>query len=52
MVEAQAVDSVYELSHITALSGYPCFYRIKFDYRYRMGLYSDGEHLEYLKKFP
>ena len=39
IVEAQAVNSVYELSNITELSGYPCFYRIKFDYRYRIGIY-------------
>lgn len=61
MVEAQAVNSIYELSHITELSGYPCFYCIKFDYRYRIGLYSEGENLEFLrvdtrenfyKKFP
>ncbi len=61
IIEAQAVNSVYELSHITELSGYSCFYRIKFDYRYRIGLYSDGESLEFLrvdnrenfyKKFP
>jgi len=61
IIEAQAVNSVYELSNITELSGYSCFYRIKFDYRYRIGLYSEGENLEFLrvdnredfyKKFP
>jgi mRNA-degrading endonuclease RelE of RelBE toxin-antitoxin system len=61
IIEAQAVNSVYELSHITELSGHTCFYRIKFDYRYRIGIYSDGKSLEFLrvdnrenfyKKFP
>lgn len=61
IIEAQAVNLIYELSHITELSGHPCFYRIKFDYRYRIGIYSDGENLEFLrvdnresfyKKFP
>ncbi|MGZ8191284.1 MAG: hypothetical protein ACXWTS_08650 [Methylococcaceae bacterium] len=27
----------------TALSGFPNFYRIKFDYRYRIGIYVDGD---------
>ncbi|MEQ1637706.1 MAG: hypothetical protein ABL903_13555 [Methylococcales bacterium] len=61
LLEAQAINSIYELSHITELSGYPGFYRIKFDYRYRIGLYFEGETVEFLrvdtrenfyKKFP
>jgi mRNA-degrading endonuclease RelE of RelBE toxin-antitoxin system len=40
---------ISELSNITELSGYPNFYRIKFDYRYRIGIYFDGEMIEFLR---
>ena len=61
LVEAGAANSLKELSNLTELSGYPNFYRIKFDYRYRIGIYVDGENIEFLrlgnredfyKKFP
>jgi len=31
------------------LQGFPNYYRIKFDYRYRMGIYYDGGDVEILK---
>jgi len=61
LVEAGAANSLKELSNLTELSGYPNFYRIKFDYHYRIGIYVDGENIEFLrlgnredfyKKFP
>jgi len=61
LVEAGAANSLKELSNLTELSGYHNFYRIKFDYRYRIGIYIDGDNIEFLrlgnredfyKKFP
>jgi len=61
LVEAKDVNSISELSNLTEMSGYPNFYRIKFDYRYRIGFYFEGEEIEFLrvgnredfyKKFP
>ena len=61
LVEANTTKSLLELSNVTEMSGFPAFYRIKFDYRYRIGVYYDGETVEFLrvgnredfyKKFP
>lgn len=49
MIEAGKVENLSDISNITQLSGYPNYYRIKFDYRYRIGLYFDGETLEFLR---
>jgi len=43
------------------MSGYPNFYRLKFDYRYRIGIFLENETIQFLrvgsresfyKKFP
>ncbi len=61
LIEAKNVNSISELANLTEMSGYPNFYRIKFDYRYRIGLYFENEEIEFLrvgnredfyKKFP
>jgi mRNA-degrading endonuclease RelE of RelBE toxin-antitoxin system len=61
IMDANSAESLSELENLTELSGYIHFYRIKFDYRYRIGLYFDGEVIEFLrvgnredfyKKFP
>ena len=61
LVEANTAKSLLDISNVTEMSGYPAFYRIKFDYRYRIGIYSDGDIIEFLrvgnredfyKKFP
>ncbi|PKM38400.1 MAG: plasmid stabilization protein [Gammaproteobacteria bacterium HGW-Gammaproteobacteria-10] len=49
LIEAGKVENLSDISNITQLSGYPNYYRIKFDYRYRIGLYFDGETLEFLR---
>ncbi|HBA65313.1 MAG TPA: hypothetical protein DCZ48_03895 [Methylococcaceae bacterium] len=38
-----------DIVNISELSGHPGYYRIKFDYRYRIGLYFDGETDEFLR---
>ena len=47
--EAQAAQSLAEIADIEPMEGHPGFYRIKFDYRYRMGIYSDGETVQFLR---
>ena len=38
-----------DIVNLTELTGYPNFYRIKFNYRYRIGIYFDGEAIEFLR---
>jgi mRNA-degrading endonuclease RelE of RelBE toxin-antitoxin system len=49
LAEAETLNSLFELANVTEMSGYPNFYRIKFDYRYRVGIYFDGETIEFLR---
>lgn len=49
LIEASQAENLSDIANITELSGYPNYYRIKFDYRYRIGLYFDGDVLEFLR---
>lgn len=49
LIEANKAESLSNIANLSELSGYPNYYRIKFDYRYRIGLYFDGEELEFLR---
>ena len=58
---AKIIQIISDISGIKEMVGHPNFYRIKFDYRYRMGVYSDGDTVQFLrvgargdfyKKFP
>jgi len=55
-----AVD-LSEIKNLGEISGYVGFYRIKFDYRYRIGIYLEGDTVKFLcagsregfyKRFP
>ena len=55
------MEKITDVPHLEKMSGYPNFYRIKFDYHYRIGVYCDSETIEFLrvgtredfyKKFP
>lgn len=55
------VKKLNDLADLEEMSGFPNFYRIKFDYRYRIGIYCDLETIQFLrvgsresfyKKFP
>jgi len=61
LTEAETITSVNELANLNQLSGFTGYYRIKFDYHYRIGLYFDGDEIAFLrvgrgedfyKKFP
>lgn len=49
LIEASQAENLSDIANITELSGYPNYYRIKFDYRYRIGLYFDSDVLEFLR---
>ena len=58
---AKAIQAISEMAGIEEMAGHPNFYRIKFDYRYRIGVYFDGDAIQFLrvgargdfyKKFP
>jgi mRNA-degrading endonuclease RelE of RelBE toxin-antitoxin system len=42
-------QSLSEISNIEPLKGFSGYYRIKFDYSYRIGIFWDGEVIEILK---
>ncbi|OQW90487.1 MAG: hypothetical protein BWK79_19760 [Beggiatoa sp. IS2] len=55
------IEKITDIPHLEEIAGYPNYYRIKFDYNYRIGIYCDGETVEFLrvgtrgdfyKKFP
>jgi mRNA-degrading endonuclease RelE of RelBE toxin-antitoxin system len=49
-VEAiEGASSVEEIKNLERLKGNPDFYRLKFDYRYRLGLRIDDDTVELLR---
>jgi hypothetical protein len=50
--DARASQSVSDIAGIEAMAGYPNFYRIEFDYRYRIGIYCDQDTLQFLRVGP
>ncbi len=42
-------QSLSEIPDLEALKGFSGYYRIKFDYSYRIGIFWDGEVIEILK---
>jgi len=61
IIEASQAESLVNISDLEEMSGFPKFYRIKFDFRYRIGIYCENELIQFLrvdnregfyKKFP
>ena len=46
---AQTISQLSELPQLEEMSGYSHFYRLKFDYRYRIGLHFDNGTLQFLR---
>lgn len=42
-------QTISEISDLEPLKGFSGYYRIKFDYSYRIGIFWDGEVIEILK---
>jgi hypothetical protein len=43
------VTALQDIPSLKPLQGFPNYYRIKFDYRYRRGIYCNGGDVEILK---
>ena len=39
IIEASQAESLVNISDLEEMSGFPNYYRVKFDYRYRIGIY-------------
>ena len=59
--QTQTAGNLSDIPELEAMTGYAGFYRIRFDYRYRIGIYVDGNTVQFLrtgrredfyKKFP
>lgn len=49
LLQAQTVYDLTHLDNLEEMSGYPNYYRIKFDYRYRIGIFYEAESIEFLR---
>ena len=49
LANAKSINMISEIVGIEEMSGHPDFYRIKFDYRYRIGVYLEGDTLQFLR---
>jgi hypothetical protein len=47
LIQAQAIEILSSIDNLEEISGYPHYYRIKFDYRHRIGIYCDGGVIEF-----
>jgi mRNA-degrading endonuclease RelE of RelBE toxin-antitoxin system len=61
LLEANTTGSIIDLNNLESMTGFPNFYRIRFDYRYRIGIYCEHDTIQFLrvgaredfyKKFP
>ena len=61
IIEARQAERLANVSDLEEMTGFQNFYRIKFDYRYRIGIYCENELIQFLrvdnregfyKKFP
>ena len=61
IIDASQAESLVNISDLEEMSGFPNYYRVKFDYRYRIGIYCENELIQFLrvdnregfyKKFP
>lgn len=61
ILEASQAESLVNISDLEEMSGFPNYYRVKFDYRYRIGICCEIELIQFLrvdnregfyKKFP
>jgi mRNA interferase RelE/StbE len=61
IIEASQAEGLVNISDLEEMSGSPNYYRVKFDYRYRIGIYCENELIQFLrvdnregfyKKFP
>ena len=49
IIEASQAESLVNISDLEEMSGFPNYYRVKFDYRYRIGIYCENELIQFLR---
>ena len=49
IIEASQAGSLVNISDLEEMSGFPNYYRVKFDYRYRIGVYCENELIQFLR---
>jgi len=47
--QAKTANAISDITGIEGMAGHPNFYRIKFDYRYRIGIYLEHDTLQFLR---
>ena len=47
IIEASQAESLVNISDLEEMSGFPNYYRVKFDYRYRIGIYCENELIQF-----
>lgn len=61
IIEASQAERLANIGDLEEMSGFPNYYRVKFDYRYRIGIFCENELIQFLrvdnregfyKKFP
>jgi mRNA-degrading endonuclease RelE of RelBE toxin-antitoxin system len=48
-LDTEQAIALGDIPNLQLLTGYPNYYRIRFDYRYRVGVYCDGDVIEFLR---
>jgi mRNA-degrading endonuclease RelE of RelBE toxin-antitoxin system len=46
--QIDSAASLADIQNLEPLTGFPSYYRIRFDYRYRIGIYCDSDVVEVL----
>jgi len=49
IIEASQAESLVNISDLEEMAGFPNYYRVKFDYRYRIGIYCENELIQFLR---
>ena len=49
LIQAKTVENLASMDDLEDMTGYPNYYSIKFDYRYRIGIFCKGEVIEFLR---
>ncbi len=49
LIQAKTVEKLENMDDLEEMTGYQNYYRIKFDYRYRIGIFCTGKEIEFLR---
>jgi mRNA-degrading endonuclease RelE of RelBE toxin-antitoxin system len=49
IIAVKEAENLADMVHLEEMSGFPHYYRIKFDYRYRIGIYYENDLVQFLR---